>query len=308
MKNIYPSDWRFTPVKGKAPDQKNWQLNPMTFQEVNKWVGTPCSYKLKDEFKVEHDVNGTYGLGLLLGSKSNGVCAIDFDGQFAFDYYLEHFGDNLADIDTVTWQGKEGRFQMAFNISFEYWNLLKPKKVSHNGEAIEFRWEGNQSVLPPSDYPNLKDKSMKYEWLRSPEDVEVAPIPENILNHWLDMCKPKPITAPATTNTNSNIQMYIKALELIKSYEPDLHYNDWIVIFWAFQTHAGTSTAISEMNRLWPETGNGYYQIANYHKPGLVTGGTLLHRARIYDKNFMVSKPKTAIQKIRQLTFKRKNK
>ncbi|MFM7455958.1 MAG: bifunctional DNA primase/polymerase, partial [Vulcanococcus sp.] len=68
-------------------------------------------------------------VGVLLGEKSGGLLAIDFDGPGSEEKFIEKFGRPSEELpQTITWRsGRTNRRQMAFVVDREYWPLLKPK-------------------------------------------------------------------------------------------------------------------------------------------------------------------------------------
>jgi Protein of unknown function (DUF3987)/Bifunctional DNA primase/polymerase, N-terminal len=100
--------------------------------------------------------------------------------------------------------GKPDRSQILFQVPEQYWDALRPKKKSlSNGkttEDLDFRWNGNQSVLPPSAHPETDG----YRWIdgKSPDDVEIAELPTKLLEFWLNLIEPpKAPTAAKVINT-----------------------------------------------------------------------------------------------------------
>ena len=145
------TDWRFVPIirysdlaTWKGPRTYGWQKKPYTLEQVPQ------------------DSN----IGVILGIASNGILAVDFDGPWAWEYWLEHVKISFESIDTVTWtSNKNGRCQMAFSVPKEAWSIM-PAKFDKKGplgddgkpQQLEFRWgtddSGCQSVLPPSLHPD----------------------------------------------------------------------------------------------------------------------------------------------------------
>jgi hypothetical protein len=115
------------------------------------------------------------------------VAAIDFDGYSAFALGLEKFGELSK---TVTWtSGLPGRYQALFIVPERYRELVANKKQATgiDGEQIEFRYTGNQSVLPPSSHP-ITDG---YRWINSPIDTPVAELPQAAIDYWLSLINEK---------------------------------------------------------------------------------------------------------------------
>lgn len=174
----YPSEWALTPVRAKSPYRRAWQTErPLTLDAI-----------------AQELLSGrAQGVGIRLGQISGGIVAIDFDGHSALDKWKEISG-GTEPPKTVGWtSGRPGRWQLAFRVPQELWSEITSKKIQtawdSDGKATEYleiRWDGLQSVLPPSAHPTTAG----YSWLpgQSPTDCEIALIPEYIL----DAAKPEP--------------------------------------------------------------------------------------------------------------------
>ena len=231
--NLLP-DWRYTNVTNgdKKPYPNNWQNTPLLLSQV-----------------VSENI------GLQLGQHSNGTCAIDFDGPEAIDFWTQTFPQHPIDsLNTIMWSsGKEYRCQAAFSVPKIYWDVLK-RKVTHN---LEFRW-GGQSVMPPS---KLND-GRQYFWINSPSTTQLRQIPDDILTYWLQLLLNDmpiidytPIERPKL-NDDTIVQL---ADELKKHY-PQLSYDEWIRVTWAFCNELGTSDGVAIMKYHYPESKQGEYR------------------------------------------------
>ena len=231
--NLLP-DWRYTNVTNgdKKPYPNNWQNTPLLLSQV-----------------VSENI------GLQLGQHSNGTCAIDFDGPEAIDFWTQTFPQHpIHNLNTIMWSsGKEYRCQAAFSVPKEYWDVLK-RKVTH---SLEFRW-GGQSVMPPS---KLND-GRQYFWINSPSTTQLRQIPDDILTYWLQLLLNDmpiidytPIERPKL-NDDTIVQL---ADELKKHY-PQLSYDEWIRVTWAFCNELGTSDGVAIMKYHYPESKSGEYR------------------------------------------------
>jgi hypothetical protein len=154
------------PVAGKVPVVKDW---------VNK----QCD---RSEILAKLENGKATGVGLKLG---NGLLAIDFDGASARDLLKKLAGSNdlTAFSETTAWtSGRAGRKQCLFSVAEADWHRIKNLRIStgvsgDNGEKeyLEFRWLGQQSVLPPSIHP---DTGKPYEWINNPLQHPPALAPE----------------------------------------------------------------------------------------------------------------------------------
>ncbi|MBW4608144.1 MAG: DUF3987 domain-containing protein [Hassallia sp. WJT32-NPBG1] len=184
-----PSSWALTPVDGnKRPYREGWQSEtPMSHDAIAK--------ELKGRAK---------GYGIRTGVISGGILAIDADGHAAEELLQKMSTSELPDT-VIFASGKPGRRQLLYLVPPEYWEIFKTIKlktgVKGDGgkeQQLEFRWNGCQSVLPPSVHP----ETGSYHWVRSPNDVEVAQCPnwvsELMLNH--NTIQPPTPAIPFITN------------------------------------------------------------------------------------------------------------
>ena len=251
------NDWGFCkiPYGEKGPRYKDWHKKP---------------YKLSQ-------ITETENVGVILGPRSNGILAIDFDGPWAWEYWKEHIKIPFDSFDTVMWtSNKPGRCQMAFKVPKEFWDHI-PTKFAKSGpvgddgkpQQLEFRWGtddvATQSVLPPSLHPdNKKDPDINYVWLRKPSEVKVAEVPMQLLE-WaiLDREKqnnyvPEPVKQfepKDVTGEEAN-----KLCAELKSLYPVLDYETWIRVTWAFCNTVGYTDGITIMQYYYPEQKKGEYQ------------------------------------------------
>lgn len=227
-------DWRYTNVthQDKKPYPNNWQNTPLTLQQVQ-----------------------SSNIGLQLGQHSNGVCAIDFDGPEAIDFWSETFPQHPIDqLNTIMWtSGKEYRCQAAFVVPTEYWSTLK-RKVTH---SLEFRW-GGQSVMPPS---RLSD-GRQYFWINSPSKTELKEIPDDILSYWLQLLlndMPVYDTTPIE-RPKLNDDTIVQLADELKKHYPTLDYDEWIRVTWAFCNELGVNDGVAIMKYHYPESKQGEYK------------------------------------------------
>jgi hypothetical protein len=162
------SIWPLVPVRGKSPYEKNW---------VNK----ECDLS---KILAELETGKATGVGLKLG---NGLLAIDIDGDSAWELLKKLAGSNgiTAFSETTAWtSGRAGRKQCLFSVAEADCPRIKKLRISTGvsgddgkGEYLEFRWLGQQSVLPPSIHPGT---GKPYEWINNP--LQHPPI---LASEWL---------------------------------------------------------------------------------------------------------------------------
>ena len=173
LPSFLPVDWQYCKVRGKAPYEKGWENHPYS----------------KTEIQIAIDKGECTGYGLITGNEN--YMAVDIDGIEPFNRMIELSGGILP--DTVSWtSGKPNRMQLLFRLNrqqamqlfflcnkgrhFEDWGT----EDSDSYEQLDFRFNGFQSVLPPSPHP---DTGKPYEWINSPETHEVADAPDWLIAH-----------------------------------------------------------------------------------------------------------------------------
>jgi hypothetical protein len=224
--------WRFCNIRPgeKTPAENNWQTYPHSIENIY-----------------------TDNVGVVLGIKSGGVCAIDFDGEEAIDHWTQTFGIDIATLDTVMWtSGKDYRCQAAFTVPEMYWDILKRKVVN----KLEFRWNGCQSVLPPS---KLND-GREYVWINKPSEYTVKQLPDSVLAYWLkliyeDMTQYDSIDTLAYQPTQYDEKYVDELLSRIVPKVGNLRgdYDVWRTIAWATCSQLGTHGAQYLMMKHWPD-------------------------------------------------------
>lgn len=235
----------------KSPKSNDWHKHPLCLSDI--------------------DTN-TDNIGIILNNSSNGLVAIDFDGNSSIDYFKKIF-PNTEIPDTVAFTStRSGRHQRLFRITKDYYDVLSLKQlktgvVDSDGkhEQLELRWQyekGAQSVLPPSVVSDDKG-TRTYQWLHglSPSEVDVAELPEEVLVYWLKLCND--LTEPKEFDKNIDIthtdDMVAHLAETLKKYYTTLSYDEWIRVAWGFKNSVGESDALALMKYYWPENQKGEY-------------------------------------------------
>lgn len=198
-----PQNWALTPVDGqKRPYRQAWQKEePLDREALARKIetGEREDYETKDG-SVKQKFVKALGYGLRTGEVSGGILAIDADGHAAEELLQKLSNGDLPDTVIFT-SGKPGRRQLLYYIPRKFWEKTKTVKLKTGvkgddgkEQLLEFRWDGLQSVLPPSVHP----ETGSYSWVRSPQDREIAQCPlwviELILNH--NQAIPAPIPEP----------------------------------------------------------------------------------------------------------------
>ena len=166
-----------TPVRRKAPYLPDWQS-----------IDTS-----RDDIAKDITVGRADGYGIKLGSPSGGICAIDIDGTAARCRLIDVMGDEDLPTTVEFASGKLDRSQYLFSVPPELWDSLTTKTEKIEGEEFGFFWNGRQSVLPPSAHPETDG----YFWVHSPDTTPIAPIPNRLLEYWLNLITPPhPVRLP----------------------------------------------------------------------------------------------------------------
>jgi hypothetical protein len=171
--NIYPAGWSFIPVAGKETYVKDWTTQPLSRDQ------TIQLYKSKTAYN---------GIGVVTGSLSDGLIAVDIDGPEADAQYEETAGHDYepyGNEKTMSWtSGRVDRRQIVYRMPTQLvYEMTAVKKLYYafNSETDKDEWidtvpenqtEGDHqelvirfnacmSVLPGSRHPD----GMIYKWL-----------------------------------------------------------------------------------------------------------------------------------------------
>ena len=166
-------------------------------------------------------------LSVLLGEKSGGLLAIDFDGPGSEEKFLETFGRPSDELPkTIAWtSGKASRKQLAFVVDRDYWPLLKPKSHAgkNNKTILEIRWNGQQSVIAGA-HPETEG----YQWIEgcSPQEIpDPAEAPDWLLENLIQ-------TETPTRTKEQKSKDAAKAKKALKNLDPSkcTAYKAWLGI------------------------------------------------------------------------------
>ncbi|WP_242038146.1 DUF3987 domain-containing protein [Tolypothrix sp. FACHB-123] len=194
---LIPRSWALTPVLGnKNPYRADWNhASPISRQELTRIIesGDTVSYKNGKRRKCYPQ-----GYGLRTGKWSGGILAIDADGSAAHEK-LNQLGGLPKTVSFTS--GKPGRCQYLVRVPEEYWSVIETQKISTGikgdsgkDQLLELRWDGCQSVLPPSVHP----ETGAYKWVNSPSDCEIAQCPTWVIEYFLNESTNTTTTTPPT--------------------------------------------------------------------------------------------------------------
>jgi Bifunctional DNA primase/polymerase, N-terminal len=185
-----PADWKLTPVTGnKIPYTTGWHKDPVS----------------RDSIAIDINSGKAQGFGILTGKLSGGIMAIDCDGHVPHQRLKDILESDIPHTVAFT-SRKDGRAQYLFTIPKEHWDGIKTKKLGKAKEEgqLEFRWDGCQSVLPPSVHP----ETGYYQWVNSPDTTEIAQLPEKVLDYLLTPEQNNSLpsqTQPKPTKSNNEV-------------------------------------------------------------------------------------------------------
>ena len=208
----FPDGWSFVPVAGKATYVKEWSTKPLTREQCIK------AYEARSDYN---------GIGVVTGSFSKGLIALDIDGPDADLRYKAIAGDEYepyGEEKTMAWtSGKPGRRQIIYRLPhtiIEELEQLKTLILRQDGEwylghsdvdrvagkataapgakyeECVLRFNQCQSVLPGSVHPD----GGRYQWLNY-HDKQVAKAPGWVL----DAVRPYRKPAPFATTEMSKV-------------------------------------------------------------------------------------------------------
>jgi hypothetical protein len=249
----FPSSWLLTPVNGKKiPYRQCWQSEqPVSHEEIAKDIR---SGKAK-------------GVGLRTGRISGGIVAIDADGPAAHEKILELSGGIALPLTVSFSSNRPGRCQYLFYIPSEYWEAIHTTKISTGikdddgkEQKLELRWDGCQSVLPPSAHPSAG----VYQWRKSFKEVEIAPAPMWVIEAML-VEPPQPQQLPerhptAYTRSSRSGEEWTSeewALSYLSALNPCRadDYDDWVAVGMAL--HSVSDSLLTEWDN-WSRQSSKY--------------------------------------------------
>ena len=164
--NTIPPDWQLVPVGlNKRPLGYRWQNIPHNPLELQKLLLTheglvPVKNQLGEQYLAQ-----CFGYGVLTGLEPDFLIAIDVDGWQGVKKLKELTKGTLPFTVQFT-SGRSGRCQYLFRGS--------PNLYTTTFTDLQLRSSGLTSILPPSSHPITGN----YQWVVSPSQQEVAPLPK----------------------------------------------------------------------------------------------------------------------------------
>ncbi len=185
-----PDGWPLVAVDGnKRAYQKAWQANPLT----------------KAQVAAEIRAGRARAVGVIAGPPT-GLLFVDHDGISA-TAELERLGLPLRDLpkSLAMTSGKDGRFQILYQVPQDFWDALKGRRVFKTGqldaqgkvENLDLRWVGHYSVVI-----GAHPETTGYRWLkgRGPTEQSLAEAPAALIELLLDQPEPEPTPLLTTDN------------------------------------------------------------------------------------------------------------
>ncbi len=197
-----PPYWALTPVERKNAYRLDWSkeapLSPGAIAHKIQF-GSKERFRDKGTGEIKERFLRATGYGIRTGEVSGGIIAADADG-YAAEALLQKLSNGDLPDTVIFTSGKPGRRQLLYRVPEEYWSVFKTIKLD-TGEKdqegkkqqLEFRWNGCQSVLPPSVHP----ETGSYYWVQSPNEVQVAECPMWLIELMLNHNQPTPSPSPA---------------------------------------------------------------------------------------------------------------
>lgn len=293
-----PTEVVLTPVIRKRPLRDDWQQEPPIPRDLLRDL-------LKNGQELEKNNGETWlcqwdGYGVRTGDVSGGLMSLDIDGPSAVRLFnaLQALYEPLP--KSVSWtSGKDGRSQIVFQIPDHYRERFKNftrkdlKELSVNGEnikrtgneAVDFRYNDCQSVLPPSKHP----ETGLYRWINSFNDCDVAIAPDWLCDFILGLLtenkqKHKPLKKEYSSFKDTGKSIFDEWIDATP-----LDSLDWYeyrnLLFALHNEGYSESDALSISRTSSKHTDSGFYSIwknIKGNKSNNITGGTLHYFAVTY--------------------------
>lgn len=213
-----PFDWALIPLDGRKRP-----IDPATGDLKEAWQD-------QDGYDVEglSALNGTVkAAGLLLGPKSGGILAVDFDGPNSLAKFEEVFNHKPTDLPPTVGvtSGKPKRGQRFFSVDTDWWPHLRNRrewKDADGNTCLELRWAGCQSVVA-----GVHPETGAYRWLKdsSPAERETAQAPDWLLEPLVRQEQHLDPVEPTTADAE-------RAVAMLHCIDPTSRtsYDDWLEV------------------------------------------------------------------------------
>ena len=157
-----------------------WHLCPMESGSKNPGsiLGKDWPSKCSNDPAVIANWPNGCNVGVLLGSRS-GLIDLEFDSEQG-EMLVESWMEDCGHPQTPTYHSAKSIHRL-----FRWEDRFELEGAKFGMMGVEFRFGCNsaQSVIPPS----IHESGVQYEWIISPFECEVAPLPELIYKQFLNM-------------------------------------------------------------------------------------------------------------------------
>lgn len=157
-----------------------WHLCPMESGSKNpgSMLGKDWPSKCTNDPAVIEQWPEGCNVGVLLGSRS-GLIDLEFDSDQG-EMFVESWIEDCGGVVTPAYRSAKSVHRL-----FQWDDRFELEGAKFGLFGVEFRFGANkaQSVVPPS----LHESGARYEWIVSPLDVPVAPLPELIYKQFLNL-------------------------------------------------------------------------------------------------------------------------
>lgn len=255
LDSFFELGFALTPLLGnKAPYRNNWQHEAALSKEA-----------------LIREINSgrSKGLGIRTGAVSGGIVAVDLDGSSATAKLGELSGSLELPRTVAFTSGRVGRCQYIYTVPEQFWFGCQTKKFKTGAtgddgkpEQVELRWDGCQSVLPPSVHPTTG----QYKWVEgcAPSECEIAQAPLWLIELMLvepTVAQPQQPKTAATRFSHhkneqhwTNIDWALSYLQALASSRAD-DYDEWLAVGMAL--HSVDDSLLSEWDA-WSQQSSKY--------------------------------------------------
>jgi len=264
----------------KGPTKKQWQSPENLLKKSHELVSL-----------------GRTNLGIAHAACTPPTCALDIDQLVPANEWFAARGVSLAHLmdapDAVgVSSGRVGSAKLLYRLPHDFGTPRSIKITDKNKICIlEFRCATKngstvQDLIPPSVHPS----GTTYRWTGSGDPLKIPEIPQNVLNIWQELIKPKrkqkilkfdPYSRPETPRQIAIVR------DLLSYIDADCDYETWRNCIWAILS-TGWERAV-DLALAWSESApdrfepEAFWNVVKSYEPDRtdpITLGTLYFHAR----------------------------